>query len=97
MNFPIWDVPLMGGGLLIGFVSILHVFVAHFAIGGGLFLVLTERKAYRENDMRIVEYVKKHSLQTQTSVLILFVALLLVTLGIVAWMARKAWVATHPA
>lgn len=62
MNFPIWDVPLMGGGLLIGFVSILHVFVAHFAIGGGLFLVLTEHKAYRENDMRILEYVKRHSL-----------------------------------
>ncbi|MFQ5799635.1 MAG: cytochrome ubiquinol oxidase subunit I, partial [Bacteroidota bacterium] len=62
MNFPIWDVPLIGGGLLIGFVSILHVFVAHFAIGGGLFLVLTEHKAYRENDMRILEYVKKHSL-----------------------------------
>ncbi|MFQ5797187.1 MAG: hypothetical protein ACE5H0_00680, partial [Bacteroidota bacterium] len=37
------------------------------------------------------------SVQPQTPVLILFVVLLLVTLGIVAWMARKAWVATHPA
>ena len=37
------------------------------------------------------------SVQPQTSVLILFVALLLVTLGVVAWMVRKAWVATHPA
>ena len=61
MNFPIWDIPLLGGGLLIGIVSILHVFVAHFAIGGGLFLVLTEQKAYRENDMRVLEYVKRHS------------------------------------
>lgn len=62
MNYPVWDVPLIGGGVLIGIVSILHVFVAHFAIGGGLFLVLTEHKAYRENDMRVLEYLKRHSL-----------------------------------
>ncbi|MEK6572620.1 MAG: cytochrome ubiquinol oxidase subunit I [Bacteroidota bacterium] len=61
MNYPIWDVPVIGGGLLIGFVSILHAFVSHFAIGGSLFLVLTERKAYRENDLRILDYVKLHS------------------------------------
>lgn len=62
MNYPIWDVPIIGGGLLIGFVSILHAFVSHFAIGGSLFLVLTERKAYRENDPRMLDYVKRHSL-----------------------------------
>ena len=61
MNYPIWDVPLIGGGLLIGLVSILHTYVSQFAIGGSLFLVLTERKAYRENDSGMLDYVKRHS------------------------------------
>ena len=47
MNYPAWDVPLIGGGLLIGLIAVLHVFVAHFAVGGGLFLVWTEARAYR--------------------------------------------------
>jgi mono/diheme cytochrome c family protein len=62
MNFPVWDLPLLGGGVLIGVVAILHVFVAHFAVGGGLFLVLTEARAYREKDADLLAYVKRHSL-----------------------------------
>ena len=50
MNYPIWDIPLLGGGLLIAGVAIVHVFISHFAVGGGLFLVLTEMKGYREGD-----------------------------------------------
>lgn len=61
MNYPLWDPPMMGGGMLIGLVAILHVFVSHFAVGGGLYLVLTERKAYRENNPDLLEYVKAHS------------------------------------
>ena len=44
MNYPVWDVAF-GAGLLIALVAILHVFVSHFAVGRGLFLVLTERRA----------------------------------------------------
>ncbi len=61
MNYPIWDVPFLGGGMLIGIVAIIHTFVAQFAIGGGLFLVLTEHKAYRENNPKIIDYLKIHS------------------------------------
>ncbi|HEY7677448.1 MAG TPA: cytochrome ubiquinol oxidase subunit I, partial [Candidatus Methylomirabilis sp.] len=61
MNYPIWDLPIFGGGLLIGVVAILHVFVAHFAVGGGFFLVLTERRAYRDGDNALLAYVKRHS------------------------------------
>lgn len=61
MNYPIWEVPLLGGGLLIAGVAIVHVFISHFAIGGGLFLVLTEMKGYREGDQRIIDYVRFHS------------------------------------
>ena len=59
MNYPIWDLP--ASGLLIAFVAIVHVFVSHFAVGGGLFLVLTERKARRESDAALLDYVKSHT------------------------------------
>ena len=56
MNYPIWD--LQGSGLLIAVVSIVHVFVSHFAVGGGLFLVLTERRARRTNDPALLGFVR---------------------------------------
>ena len=46
---------------MIGIFAILHVFVSHFAVGGGLFLPMTEHKAYRENNPALLEYVKSHS------------------------------------
>ncbi|MBI1941151.1 MAG: cytochrome ubiquinol oxidase subunit I [Acidobacteria bacterium] len=61
MNYPVWEPPMLGGGLIIGIIAILHVFVSHFAVGGGLFLPLTERKAYRENNPALLEYVKSHT------------------------------------
>jgi cytochrome bd-type quinol oxidase subunit 1 len=61
MNYPVWEPFMLGGGLVIGIIAILHVFVSHFAVGGGLFLPITERKAYRENNPALLEYVKSHS------------------------------------
>jgi hypothetical protein len=60
MNYPVWDVAF-GAGLLMAVVSILHVFVSHFAVGGGLFLVLTEKKAYRQNDKALLSWLKTHT------------------------------------
>ena len=59
MNYPVWDIP--ASGLLIAAIAILHVFISHFAVGGGLFLVLAERKARRERDEALLCYVKQHS------------------------------------
>ncbi|MFB3855168.1 MAG: cytochrome ubiquinol oxidase subunit I [Vicinamibacterales bacterium] len=59
MNYPIWELP--GSGLLIAFVAVVHVVVSHFAVGGGLFLVLAERKARLEGDQELLGYVKRHS------------------------------------
>jgi len=56
VNYPIWDIP--SGGLLIATIAIVHVFVSHFAVGGGLFLVLAERKAYREHDASLLAFVR---------------------------------------
>lgn len=56
MNYPIWELP--GSGLLIALVSIIHVFISHFAVGGGLLLVLAERKARREHDDALLGFVQ---------------------------------------
>ena len=60
MNYPIWELSF-GAGFLIAFVAILHVFVSHFAVGGGLFLVVTERKARRNNDAALLAWLKAHT------------------------------------
>lgn len=66
MNYPFWVVPWLGGGWVIGILSIIHVFVSHFAVGGGAFLAITEQMAYKRatehQDFRVYDYLKKHSL-----------------------------------
>ncbi|MBX9685715.1 MAG: cytochrome ubiquinol oxidase subunit I, partial [Candidatus Obscuribacterales bacterium] len=61
MNYPVWVVPHLGGGWIIGIIAIIHVFISHFAVGGGAFLAITEKLAYDRADDRIYEYVRKHS------------------------------------
>jgi cytochrome bd-type quinol oxidase subunit 1 len=59
MNYPLWSLP--NPGLLIAFVAIVHVFISHFAVGGGFLLVLTERRARREGNAGLLSYVRQHS------------------------------------
>jgi cytochrome bd-type quinol oxidase subunit 1 len=61
MNYPVWQLDFAGGGLLIAMIAIIHVYVAQFAVGGGLFLVLTEMKGVREKNSDIIAYVKSHT------------------------------------
>lgn len=61
MNYPIWQLDGAGGGLLIAAMAILHVYISHFAVGGGLFLVLTEWKGYRDGNPAVIEFVRKHT------------------------------------
>jgi cytochrome bd ubiquinol oxidase subunit I len=61
MNYPVWVVPHIGGGWVIGLIAIYHVMISHFAVGGGLYLVLAERKALRENRRDWLEILHGHS------------------------------------
>lgn len=61
MNYPIWYLPSTGGSFWIAIIAILHVVIAHLAVGGGLFLVLTERKALKTKDIQLLDYVKSHT------------------------------------
>ena len=60
MNYPFWDVDI-GYGILMAVVAVIHVFVSHFAIGGGLYLVVAERSARRKNDELMLGFLKKLS------------------------------------
>ena len=61
MNYPVWELGALGGGFWIALVAILHVFVAHFAVGGGLWLVTTEIRARRTGDAALRGYLKGHA------------------------------------
>ncbi len=60
MQYPVWQLPV-NGGLLIALISVIHVFVAQFAVGGGFFLVMAERKGHAEGNNHILQWVKRHS------------------------------------
>ncbi|MCB1149965.1 cytochrome ubiquinol oxidase subunit I [bacterium] len=60
MNYPVWELA-MGAGVLMALVSVLHVFVSHFAVGGGLWLVLTEARADRRGDADLRAHVRAQS------------------------------------
>ena len=60
MGYPFWDVDI-GYGLLMATISVIHVFVSHFAIGGGLYLVMAETTARKKNDTLRLEFLQKLS------------------------------------
>ena len=60
MNYPFWDVGI-GYGYLMAGIAILHVFISHFAIGGGLYLVVVESGARKRGDQAMLDYLKKLS------------------------------------
>lgn len=61
MNFPVWDLHGLSGGLVIAVIAVLHVFVAQFAVGGGFFLVMAEWKGHRERSPHILAWVHRHT------------------------------------
>lgn len=61
MDYPIWDLA-MGGGMLMALVAVPHVIVAHFAVGGGLLIAVTETLGVRRNDPELRELAKRSSL-----------------------------------
>jgi len=61
MNYPTWDVPIIGSVWVIGTIAIFHVMISQFAVGGGLYLALAERKARKEGRADWLEVIRRHS------------------------------------
>lgn len=53
MNYPFWFVPYLGSGWVIGIIAIFHVMISQFAVGGGLYLPMAERKALRTKNPEV--------------------------------------------
>jgi mono/diheme cytochrome c family protein len=58
MNYPFWDIDV-GYGMLMAIVAVVHVFISHFAIGGGLYLVLAEMAARKKADAMRLEFLRR--------------------------------------
>lgn len=61
MHYPWWFVPHLTSPMLIAFISVVHVLVSHYAVGGGFFLAVETGYAYRKNDREYLAYLKKHA------------------------------------
>jgi cytochrome bd ubiquinol oxidase subunit I len=55
MNYPFWDIPHLGSGWVIGLIAIFHVMISQFAVGGGLYLPVAERKILKMSDRALAE------------------------------------------
>jgi len=58
MNHPVWDLPLLGSGWLIGLVSLIHVSLAHLIVGAGFWLALMEGRAQRAGDGALLAWLR---------------------------------------
>lgn len=62
MNYPVWDVPFLGSGLVVAIIAIIHVLISHLAIGGGALLFVAELWSDRQPDgSRIREWLHKYA------------------------------------
>jgi cytochrome bd ubiquinol oxidase subunit I len=61
MNYPFWEVPVIGSGWVIGIIAIFHIMISHFAVGGGFYLPLAERKALRDGRADWLKSLQRHS------------------------------------
>lgn len=61
MHYPWWYVPGMTAPMIIALVSVFHVFIAMYAVGGGLFLAVETSYAYRTENRAYLSYLYKHT------------------------------------
>jgi cytochrome bd-type quinol oxidase subunit 1 len=61
VNYPVWEVPYIGIPWVIGIIAIFHLMIAHFAVGGGLYLAIAERKALKEGREEWLPILQRHS------------------------------------
>ena len=59
MDYPVWQLWGINGGLLVAIISVLHVFVAQFAVGGGFLLVHAATRAERAGSAEATFWVKR--------------------------------------
>lgn len=61
MHYPWWYVPFMTSPMLIAAIAVVHVYVAMYAVGGGMFLAVETSYAYRTNNKNYLAYLREHT------------------------------------
>ncbi len=61
MHYPWWYVPYITAPMLIAVISVVHVLVSHYAVGGGLFLAVEVGYARRSRDGEYLSYLRGHA------------------------------------
>ncbi len=61
MHYPWWYVPYLTAPMLIAGIAVVHVLVAHYAVGGGLFLAFETQYAYRTKNRAYLDYLRGHA------------------------------------
>ena len=61
MHYPWWHVPLLTAPMLIAAVSVVHMLVSHYAVGGGLFLAVETAHAYKTRNNHYLDYLRQHA------------------------------------
>jgi cytochrome bd ubiquinol oxidase subunit I len=61
MHYPWWSVEALTAPMLIAVISVVHVLVSHYAVGGGFFLAVEAGYAYRTKNTNYLAYLKRHA------------------------------------
>jgi len=61
MNYPIWELTTIGGPSIIALIAVTHVFVSHFAVGGGLYIWLMDWHCQRTRDLALTDFIRRHT------------------------------------
>jgi cytochrome bd-type quinol oxidase subunit 1 len=92
MNYPFWYIPHLGSGWVIGIIAIFHVVISQFAVGGGLYLPMAERKALRMKDPAL-RAARLHQLASHSKFFLVLTAVFGTVSGVGIWFAIGL---THP-
>jgi cytochrome bd-type quinol oxidase subunit 1 len=61
MYYPWWYVPGLTAPMLIAIIAVVHVFVSHYAVGGGILIALENQFAVKTGDKLYRDYWYKHA------------------------------------
>ena len=61
MHYPWWYVPFLTSPMLIAAIATIHIFVAMYAVGGGLFLAVEAHYAHRNQNRPYLAYLRDHA------------------------------------
>lgn len=59
MGYPQWEVPILGGGMVIALIATIHVLIAHFAVGAGWFIAITESRIARRPARVLEDFLRR--------------------------------------